>query len=124
MEYSLVACVAILAASLVAVVWRVARDAPLQREQNQAFMLGVLERYRAKSISEVAQAEVMRGQNESDDTLRSALHMELGADLGRQHESGYSGELAIARSLMDRAGLDPDDDEDVELWNSRMGPTN
>jgi hypothetical protein len=123
-EYSLVACVAILAASLVAVVWRVARDAPLQREQSQAFMLGVLERYRAKSISEVAQADIMREQNQSDDTLRGALDMELGVDLGRQHEGGYSGDLAVARSLMDRAGLDPDDDGDVELWNSRMGSTN
>jgi len=87
-------------------------------------MLGVLERYRAKSISEVAQADIMREQNQSDDTLRGALDMELGVDLGRQQEGGYSGDLAVARSLMDRAGLDPDDDGDVELWNSRMGSTN
>jgi len=115
------ACVAFLSASLVLIVWRVVSQTPLQREQDHAMLLGVLERYRAESAVEVAHADAIRESSRVAQEQVDAIEVLLSEELSEQQRQGFAGDVAMARAAMVQVGLDPEDDDDVEAWNSRLG---
>ena len=115
------ACVAFLSVSLVLVVWRVVSQSPVQREQDHAMLLGVLERYRAESVVEVAHADAIRESSRVSQTQVDAIEVLLSEELNEQQRQGFAGDVAMARAAMVQSGLDPEDDSDVETWNSRLG---
>lgn len=118
---ALVVAVGILAAALVTVSWKDATREAVRRDADHRLLLAVLDRAKASSIAEVAQADVIRESMRREAEMEAAVESELGPELQAQHERGYAGEVAQARAFMAKAGMDPDDDEDVRLWNSRLG---
>lgn len=112
--------VIVLAGALVAVVWRLTQADP-RREAEHRFLISALQVARAKSVAEAAQADVIRESARRDEDMEAAVEALASTELEQQRRQGFSGEIAQARALMVKAGLNPDDDADVDLWNARLG---
>lgn len=111
----------LLAAALVWAVARQGRGEAQRRRDDQAFALGAIERALAKNAQEVAAAEAIRLAAQREDEREVAVATELGPELAEQMKQGYTGDLAMARAMIRKAGGDPDDDETVARWNRRIG---
>ncbi len=99
------------------IMWKMARWAPVEREQNQSFLLGVLRECLAEDRADAANAEAIRGFNEIDQANLEVAAMQDGAN-GR--DAYYSEEMA-AVDLAEKMGFNLNDPDQMEQWRSRWG---
>jgi hypothetical protein len=107
------------AAALVWLMLRMEQGERARREADHRFALGIVERAVSKSAVDVAQADAIRQESAREDMLRAAAVAAMEEDIERQRALGHFGDEAVARAAMARAGLDPDDEDQVRWWNLR-----
>lgn len=106
--------------TLAFVVWRVTGEMRVERQQMNSFMHGVIDRIGEDSVMEVAKADVMREAAQQADEQQAGEYLVSKEKIAEHTRQGYNDpEEAMARALMESVGLNPDDNDDVQLWNSR-----
>ena len=120
MLWAFAGVLALQTAALVVIVWRVLRDDAVRREQEHAMLLGVLDRMKATTLQEVAEADAIREANRADVERQTIQDLERSTDLAGEHRAGFYGEEAEGRAAMRAAGLDPDNPAAVLAWNRRL----
>lgn len=102
-------------------VWRATQGEDRRRDADHRLVLELVTRIRAKDATEIAQADLLRQAAKSEEDMRMAVEQTLSSEIQDQWKRGFFGDLGMVRAAMVKAGLDPEDDEHVRLWNERYG---
>ena len=116
---ALAAVLAVQAGALIALTYKAARSAAVEREQSHSFLLSVLDRVQADNAMEVVAADNARVAFEAERQQQETVAASLSQEVSDEEAAGFYGEAAMARAMMRKAGLDPNDDADVERWDDR-----
>ena len=118
---SLVVLNVLLGGALIAVSWRGKVDEGTRRDAEHRLLLGLLDRYKADSAVEVAQADAYRDWALGEQDRTDGVQVALAEEISNEHQAGWTGEIAQERAFLRSVNIDPDDDDAVETFNARHG---